>query len=106
MFGFCSVAIRRNCCTARCCSIWYCFFKRLSPFFLAEKLTLGSLWPGVESRYFLRSTGQSLRWCGRGQWATAAPMPIKSACDSLSSEWRVAQLLLHSAKTRVPEQQT
>jgi hypothetical protein len=23
------------------CSIWYCFFKRLSPFFLAEKLPSG-----------------------------------------------------------------
>jgi hypothetical protein len=38
MLGFFSEAIPRNCCTARCCSIWYCFFKRLSPFFLAEKL--------------------------------------------------------------------
>jgi hypothetical protein len=37
MFGFCLGAIRRNSRTARCCSTWYCFFKRLSPFLLAEK---------------------------------------------------------------------
>src|SRR5690348_8277944 len=41
--GFCSVAIRRNCCTARCCSIWYCFFKRLSPFSWQKKPPVGLL---------------------------------------------------------------
>jgi hypothetical protein len=50
MFGFCSVAIRRNSCTARCCSTWYCFFKRLSPFSWRKKLTLGIMAGGPESR--------------------------------------------------------
>src|SRR5713226_7629785 len=37
MLGFCSLAIRRNCCTARCCSIWYRLFIATLSFFLAEK---------------------------------------------------------------------
>src|SRR2546421_12070921 len=44
MLGFSSVASRRNCCTARCCSIWYLLFIATLSFFLAEKSTVGLLW--------------------------------------------------------------
>ena len=57
MLGLCSAASRRNCCTARCCSIWYRFFKRLSPFSWQKKLTLGYYGRGVRVANFYELTG-------------------------------------------------
>src|SRR5271169_5702003 len=56
MLGFSSRANRRNCCTARCWSIWYRLFIATLSFFLAEKLP-SVIMTGVESRYFLRTNG-------------------------------------------------
>src|ERR1019366_910032 len=54
--GFSSRASWRNCCTARCWSIWYRFFIATLSFFLAEKLP-AIIMTAVESRYFLRTNG-------------------------------------------------
>ena len=52
-------------------------------FFLAEKLTLGSLCPGVESRYFLRTTGQSPTTSKAKSLADCLPLvPSHSASDN------------------------
>src|ERR1019366_9155269 len=47
----------RNCCTARCWSIWYRLFIATLSFFLAEKLPSAHYDRGCESRYFLRING-------------------------------------------------
>src|SRR5208337_708460 len=56
MLGFSSRANWRNCCTARCWSIWYRLLIATLSFFLAEKLP-SVIMTGVESRYFLRTIG-------------------------------------------------
>src|ERR1039458_3170312 len=57
MLGFSSRASWRNCCTARCWSIWYRFFIATLSFFLAEKPPSAHYDRGCESRYFLRING-------------------------------------------------
>src|ERR1019366_6396666 len=57
MLRFSSRANWRNCCTARCWSIWYRLFIATLFFFLAEKLPSAHYDRGCESRYFLRING-------------------------------------------------
>src|SRR5713226_7213167 len=57
MLGFSSRANWRNCCTARCWSIWYRLFIATLSFSWQKKPPSAHYDRGCESRYFLRING-------------------------------------------------
>src|ERR1017187_2144149 len=80
--GFPSAAIASSCLTARCDSIWYGFF--IATLLFLRKRNCSQPIKGFErgSRYFLRSTGHSLRKVSNGvarqdskPEATQTPVP-------------------------------
>src|SRR6266852_3604872 len=61
MLGFSSRANWRNCCTARCWSIWYRLFIATLSFSWQKKPPSAHYDRGCESRYFLRINGHPQR---------------------------------------------